>query len=53
MAASFQAMETLKLILGIGKSLENRLIRVSGLDMRIHCVNLIPNPQCKACGKHF
>lgn len=53
MAASFQAMETLKLILEIGKPLENRLIRISGLDMRIHCVNLIPNPQCKACGKLF
>nr|NJM01719.1 HesA/MoeB/ThiF family protein [Desulfobacula sp.] len=51
MAASFQAMETLKLILGIGKPLENRLIRISGLDMRIHCVNLSSNPQCKACGQ--
>jgi len=51
MAASFQAMETLKLILGIGKSLENRLIRISGLDMRIHCLSLTLNPHCKACGK--
>jgi len=53
MAASFQAMETLKLILGIGKSLENRMVCISGLDMRIHCVNLISNPQCKACGKFY
>ncbi len=28
-----------------------RLICISGLDMRIHCVNLRFNPQCKTCGK--
>ena len=53
MAASFQAMETLKLILGIGKPLENRMLCISGLDMRIHCLNLTVNPQCKACGQIY
>lgn len=51
MAASIQAMETVKLILGTGKSLENRMIRFSGLDMRIRCIDLIPDPECKACGR--
>jgi len=53
MAASFQAMETLKLILGIGKPLENRMVCISGLDMRIHCLSLTVNPHCKACGNFY
>lgn len=48
-AASFQAMETLKLLLGIGKPLKNRMLRISGLDMRIHFLKLVPNPECNAC----
>ena len=51
MAASIQAMETIKLILGIGTSLENRMIRMSGLDMKIHFLKLVPNPDCKICGR--
>jgi len=50
-AASFQAMETIKLILGIGKTLKNRMLRISGLDMRLHSLKLVPNPECKACGR--
>lgn len=46
---SFQAMEVLKLALGTGKPLENRLLRVSGLDMRVHTLSLTPNPDCPAC----
>ncbi len=48
-AASFQAMETIKLLLGIGKTLKNRMLRISGLDMRIHSLTLRPNPECQAC----
>ena len=50
-AASFQAMETIKLILELGKPLKNRMLRISGLDMRLHSLKLVPNPECKACGK--
>lgn len=46
---SIQAMETIKVILGIGKTLENRLLRVSGLDMRIRLLSVAPNPDCPAC----
>jgi adenylyltransferase/sulfurtransferase len=47
--ASVQAMETIKLLLGIGQSLTNRLLRVSGLDMRVHILDLSPNPDCRVC----
>lgn len=50
-AASFQAMETIKLIIELGKPLKNRMLRISGLDMRLHSLKLVPNPECKACGK--
>jgi molybdopterin/thiamine biosynthesis adenylyltransferase len=48
-AASFQAMETIKLILELGKPLKNRMLRISGLDMRLHTLKLVPNPECKVC----
>ncbi|MEN8212181.1 MAG: HesA/MoeB/ThiF family protein [Thermodesulfobacteriota bacterium] len=51
-AASIQAMETIKLILNIGTSedrLENRLLRISGLDMKIKSISLEPDPECTAC----
>jgi adenylyltransferase/sulfurtransferase len=51
LAGSIQAMETVKLLLDIGRPLKNRLMRISGLDMRCHCINLAPNPACPACGK--
>jgi adenylyltransferase/sulfurtransferase len=52
LAGSIQAMETVKLLLDIGTPLKNRLLRISGLDMRCHCMNLAPNPACPACGGH-
>jgi molybdopterin/thiamine biosynthesis adenylyltransferase len=51
LAGSLQAMETVKLLLGISRPLKNRLMRISGLDMRCHCMDLTPNPACPACGK--
>ncbi len=49
MIASMQAMEAIKLLLTIGTPLTNRLVRISGLDMRITTAELTPNPDCKAC----
>lgn len=51
LAGSLQAMETVKLLLDIGTPLKNRLMRISGLDMRCHCMDLTPNPACPACGR--
>jgi adenylyltransferase/sulfurtransferase len=49
MIASIQAMEAVKLLLAIGTPLTNRLVRISGLDMRITTATLTPNPDCRAC----
>jgi adenylyltransferase/sulfurtransferase len=52
-AASIQAMETIKLILNIGTKedrLENRLLKFSGLDMKIKSILLEPDPECAICG---
>ncbi|MDT8377306.1 MAG: HesA/MoeB/ThiF family protein [Desulfotignum sp.] len=51
LAGSIQAMETVKLLLNVGTPLKNRLMRISGLDMRCHCMDLTPNPACPACGR--
>jgi molybdopterin/thiamine biosynthesis adenylyltransferase len=51
LAGSIQAMETVKLLLDIGTPLKNRLLHISGLDMRCHCMDLSPNPDCPACGR--
>jgi molybdopterin/thiamine biosynthesis adenylyltransferase len=49
MIASIQAMEAVKLLLAIGTPLTNRLLRISGLTMRITTAALTPNPDCSAC----
>jgi len=53
--ASIQAMETIKLLLNLGTGadrLENRLLRISGLDMKIKSTSLEPNPDCPVCRHH-
>lgn len=52
LAGSIQAMETVKLLLNIGTPLKNRLMRISGLDMRCHCMELTPHPACRACSSN-
>ncbi len=53
--ASIQTMETIKLLLNIGSRadrLENRLLKISGLDMKIKSISLEPDPDCRVC-KHI
>ena len=53
--ASIQAMETIKLLLNLGTGadrLENRLLRISGLDMKIKSTPLEPDPDCPVCRHH-
>jgi len=45
-----QAAETLKLILGIGRSLVGRLLLVEALGMRFREVKVRPDPACALCG---
>jgi len=47
--ASIQAIEAVKLLVGMGSSLVNRLMHLSGLDMRITTSALTPNPDCRVC----
>ncbi len=47
---TMQAIETIKLILGIGDTLAGRLLMVDTLTMQFRTVQLSRDPQCPACG---
>jgi sulfur-carrier protein adenylyltransferase/sulfurtransferase len=47
---TIQAVETLKLILGIGDSLSGRLLMIDALTLRTHTVPVARDPECPACG---
>src|SRR6202171_5986995 len=49
---SIQAMETVKLILGIGEPLVGRLLLYDALGMRFRELKLRRNPECPMCGEH-
>jgi adenylyltransferase/sulfurtransferase len=49
---SLQAMETIKLILGIGEPLAGRLLLFDALGMRFRELRLRRNPSCPVCGDH-
>jgi len=47
-----QAMETLKLILGIGEALSGRLLLFDSLTMEFRQVRIRRDPNCAVCGDH-
>lgn len=47
---TIQAVETLKLILGIGDTLAGRLLMVDALGMQFRTIELERDPACPACG---
>jgi adenylyltransferase/sulfurtransferase len=47
---SIQAMEAMKLIIGIGETLTGRLLLIDGLTMEINTMRLRKNPNCPTCG---
>jgi len=47
-----QAIETLKLILGIGESLIGRLLHFDALKVKFRELNLRRDPQCPVCGEN-
>jgi adenylyltransferase/sulfurtransferase len=49
---SLQAMETIKLILGRGDSLEGRLVLFDALAMKFRELKLRKNLSCPLCGEH-
>ncbi len=48
---SIQALETMKIILQIGETLNGRLLLIDGLTMEWHSMRLKKNPNCPTCGK--
>ena len=48
---SLQATETLKLLLGIGDPLTNRLLRYDALKGEFRTTRLVRDPQCPTCGE--
>jgi sulfur-carrier protein adenylyltransferase/sulfurtransferase len=47
-----QAIETLKLILGIGEALVGRLLHFDALKVKFRELNLRRDPQCPVCGEN-
>jgi adenylyltransferase/sulfurtransferase len=49
---SMQAIEAIKLILGIGEPLIGRLLLIDTLDMSFRTLKVQRNPECPLCGDH-
>jgi adenylyltransferase/sulfurtransferase len=49
---TIQATEAVKVTLGIGQTLENRLLIYDGEYMQFHEIKIDRNPECPACGKN-
>jgi adenylyltransferase/sulfurtransferase len=49
---TLQVTEAVKVVLGIGKTLENRLLIYDGEYMEFHEIAIKRNPECNACGKN-
>ena len=47
---SIQACETMKLIIGLGRTLEGRLLLLDVLNMEWHSAKLSKDPACPVCG---
>lgn len=47
-----EASETIKLLLGIGEPLINRLVLFDALEMQFTEIHLKKNPACPLCGEH-
>jgi adenylyltransferase/sulfurtransferase len=50
LVGTIQAVETLKLLLGIGETLAGRLLMIDALTMQFRTVRLERDAQCAACG---
>ena len=48
---SLQALETIKIITGIGEPLRGRLLTYDALTQQFHTLSLAPDPGCPLCGR--
>jgi molybdopterin/thiamine biosynthesis adenylyltransferase len=46
---SIQAVETIKLILGVGEDLSGRLLAYDSLEQSFRTYRMLRDPQCPAC----
>ena len=44
---SIQALETIKIILGVGESLSGRMLLIEALSMEFREIKIRKNPNCK------
>jgi len=49
---SIQAIEAIKLIIGIGEPLVGRLLMIDTMDMSFRTLKIGRNPECPVCGDH-
>lgn len=49
---SIQALEVLKIILGVGEPLFDRILSIDALSMDFRKVKITKNPQCRVCGEN-
>lgn len=47
--ASIQSLEAVKILLGIGETLENQILVFDGLTMKFKKIQISNNPNCKVC----
>jgi adenylyltransferase/sulfurtransferase len=47
---TFQALEAIKLVAGVGETLAGRLMLFDALGSRWHEVRLARDPRCEVCG---
>jgi adenylyltransferase/sulfurtransferase len=52
LVGTIQAIETIKLIVGIGDSLQGRLLLIDGLRMQFQELRLRKDPNCPLCGQN-
>ncbi len=52
LVGSIQATETVKIILGKGETLSNRLVLYDALNMKFRELKLRRDPECPVCGDH-
>ncbi|MDP3064989.1 MAG: molybdopterin-synthase adenylyltransferase MoeB [Chloroflexota bacterium] len=52
LVGSIQAVEVIKLVLGVGETLTSRLLLIDALTMEFRTVKLRRNPECPLCGDH-
>ena len=51
LVGSIQALETIKLIMGIGETLTGRMLIIDALTMEFREIKVRRNPNCKLCGR--